>query len=524
MKPEQKKYIAGSNQRKTHIILIILLIGIVAAIYMNSLGGPFLFDDNVLVKNNPSIETLSNIPNFFKTDIWAYNIDVKPISNSYRPMQFVTYAIDFFLWGDDPKGFRFTNVLLHLFNVLLVFSLVKKIFNNKFIPFFISLLFGIHPANTACVSYISGRADVLVATFMLLSIISYIDYTKNKRVYFLLFSVLSYLFAVYSKEYAILAVPFILFLYNTIFDRKIIFKIRTYIFYILPLALYLPMRIHALAGLTSRTLELSKIGLLPRLLTSLKTLFIDIRILFLPYDLHFGRSTGVEYSIFGSPYSILTILGLLLVTYVLRLMYKEWKREKKAESGIMFFGISWFFLSMIPLLNIFPLQVFHADSWLYFSSIGVYIAFAAAMNYIWQLLNKKNALIKNVFCILICFMFLCYGYATVKRNEDYQSEIKFYLSSTKWRPNVKFYTVVGGLYGERKDYNNAVKYLQKAIETNKTYPSPEVIAAYYNLGVTYMRLSEYKKAEEAFEKVMMSSNEPLKKETAKCLLHIKQPR
>ncbi|NQU95956.1 MAG: glycosyltransferase family 39 protein [Candidatus Omnitrophica bacterium] len=524
MKPEQKKYIAGFNQRKTHIILVILLIGVVAIIYANSFGGPFLFDDNALVKNNTLIRTLSNIPKFFKTDIWAYNVDAKPISNSYRPIQVVTYAIDFFLYGNDPKGFHFTNILVHLFNVLLVFLLVKEIFNNRFMPFFVSLLFGIHPANTACVSYISGRADVLVTAFMLLSIISYIKYVKNERLYFLLFSVLSYSFAVYSKEYAILVVPCILFLYNIISDRKIIFKIKPYIFYILPLALYLPMRMHALTGLTSRTLELSTINLLPRLLTSLKTLFIDIRILFLPYDLHFGRSTKVEYSIFGSPYSILTILGLVLVTCALRRMYKKWKIEKNTESGIIFFGISWFFASMIPLLNVFPLQVFHADSWLYFSSIGVYIAFAAAINYIWQLLSKKSALFRNVLCILICFMFLYYGYTTVRRNEDYQSEIKFYLSSVKWRPSVKFYRVIGGLYGKKGDYNNAVKYLQKAIEVNKTYPSPEVTAAYYNLGITYMRLSEYKKAEETFEKVMMSNDESLKKETAKYLLYIKRHR
>ena len=511
-----------SDQHKNKTIFIVLLIVAVCVVYANSLGGPFLLDDDTLVKGNPLIQSISNIPKFFKVDIFAHNVNAKSISNSYRPLQTMTYAIDFSFWGNNPIGFHLTNILLHLSAVLLVFLFIKKISNNLSISFFTALLFAINPVNTACVSYISGRADILAAIFMLLSVINFISYARNERKVFLLISILSYLCAVYSKEYSILVLPLILFLYNVVFERYILSKARIIFFYAIPLFLYFPMRIQALSGLTSRSLELAGLGLFPRVLTSLKTLFIDVRILFLPYDLHFARTTKVEHSLFGSIYLVLTILGFALMVFFLKSLHKKWQNEKKLESGMIFFGILWFFISMIPLLNIVPLQVFHADNWLYFSSIGMYLAAVSISYYIWRLGSKKRALFRSVFSILVCFVFLCYGFMTVKRNEDYRGAIKFYLSNLKWRPSVKFYKTLAGKYGEKGDYNNALKYSKKAIETNEFYPSKDVIPAYYNLGISYMNLGRYNEAEEAFEKVMMSDSESLKENTKVYLKHIKK--
>ena len=80
---------------------------------------------------------------------------------------------------------------------------------------------------------------------------------------------------------------------------------------------------------------------------------------------------------------------------------------------------------------------------------------------------------------------------------------------------------MGALYGEKGDFDNALKYLKKALEINELYPSTEVASAHYNLGVTYLRLSKYKEAEEAFNKVMMSDDESLKKEAQANLTYIR---
>ena len=59
------------------IVLSLLLIFLVFGIYANSLKGPFLLDDDVLIRSNPLITRLSNIPVFFKTDIFAHSAEEK---------------------------------------------------------------------------------------------------------------------------------------------------------------------------------------------------------------------------------------------------------------------------------------------------------------------------------------------------------------------------------------------------------------------------------------------------------------
>ena len=503
--------------------MIILIACAAISVYANSLNSPFLFDDILLVKENPLIRSISNMPVFFETGIFSHNLDAKPISNSYRPLQTATYAIDFFLWGKGPMGFHLGNLLFHIINAMLVFLLIKRLTGNISLSFFVSLLFSIHPVNTQCVSYIAGRADLLVTLFALLSFKFYVDYSKAKRVSLLFLSAIFYLFALYSKEIAILVLPLILFLYNFTFNKTERFKIRPYLLHISMLAVYLPTRLHALNGLTPRSLELSKIDLFPRVLTSLKGLFIDLRILLLPYDLHFGRTTEVEHSLFGTAQSALTVLGLLIFIYILRSAYTGWDKKKDAGAGIIFFGFSWFFVSMLPLVNIIPLQVFHSDNWLYLSSIGIYLGAGHIIWHAWRALDKRRIIFKYLIPLLVSAALLLYGYATVKRNGDYGDEIRFYLSSLRWRPNVKFYRVVGGLYGEKGDYENAVKYFKLGIETDEIYPSPEeVIGLYYNLGITYMRLSRFREAEEALRKVLSSDNEVLRKEVSRLLSRMKK--
>jgi len=509
--------------KKINIFLILSLIILIFIVYANAVKTTFVFDDRKLVRDNPLIENLSNIPLFFKTDIWAHTGKSKPISNSYRPMQTVTYAADYFLWGNEASGFHFTNILIHILNTILIFYIIARITNNRIASYFTSLLFAIHPANTACVTYVAGRADLLSAMFVLLSFMFYIKYDEREKPYFLALSVLSYAGGVYSKEYTILVLPLLILLYSAVFKIRNIFPIKRFIFYSLPLLIYFPMRIKALSGITSLNLGLSKITLFPRFFTSLKTLFIDLRILLLPCDLHFARRTSVENSIFGSMQALLTSLGIFASILLFIYLYNTWRRKHLRNSGIIFFGGMWFVLSMVPFLNIYPLQVFHADNWLYLSSIGVYLIFGIAVNTVLQYLKSKSKVFNYAFIAVICMIFFTYGFLTFTRNKDYKDELTFYLSNVEYEPNVKFYRVIGGLYGEKKDYKNSIKYLKLAVETNMIYPAPkEMPSVYYNLGITYMHERDYGKAKEMFIKVLDSDNMPLKPEARKQILYIER--
>ena len=50
---------------------------------------------------------------------------------SYYPVRALTFAIDYQRWGLNPRGYKLTNGLIHLANVLLVFWLILRLFRRE---------------------------------------------------------------------------------------------------------------------------------------------------------------------------------------------------------------------------------------------------------------------------------------------------------------------------------------------------------------------------------------------------------
>ena len=70
-------------------------------------------------------------------------------------------------------GFHVTNVLLHMLNVVLLFQLAWRFEKGRLLAAFAaSTLLAVHPMMTEAVGYISGRSEVLCATFFMLAMMS----------------------------------------------------------------------------------------------------------------------------------------------------------------------------------------------------------------------------------------------------------------------------------------------------------------------------------------------------------------
>src|SRR6185503_18707129 len=127
-------------------------------VYVNALRNPFVYDDYHTVVENRSIEHLSDLRAIVLHDV------TRPIVN-------VSYAIDRALWGTAPIGFHVTNVLLHVLNVILLFTLVRRLANDRgggvLVAFAAAVVFAAHPMMTEAVGYISGRSELLCAAFFL---------------------------------------------------------------------------------------------------------------------------------------------------------------------------------------------------------------------------------------------------------------------------------------------------------------------------------------------------------------------
>ncbi|NQT13993.1 MAG: hypothetical protein HQ582_14660 [Planctomycetes bacterium] len=96
-------------------------------------------------------------------------------TKSYYPVRTLTFAVDYEMWGLNPGGFKLTNGLIHLVNVLLVFWLILRLLRRSSAPetpdetwwdvaaaAFGAGIFAVHPLVVEPVAWVSGREELLM--------------------------------------------------------------------------------------------------------------------------------------------------------------------------------------------------------------------------------------------------------------------------------------------------------------------------------------------------------------------------
>jgi tetratricopeptide (TPR) repeat protein len=130
----------------------------------------------------------------------------------YKPVVWLSYGLDRWIWGIRPEGFRLTNIVLHGLNTVLIYLLgiriARRFGANKaqsWMPaVLVAALFAVHPQRVESVVWISERKDVLYAFFYLAATLVYVDMPEEKRLFgrLLLIYVLGVL-AMFSKSAAV---------------------------------------------------------------------------------------------------------------------------------------------------------------------------------------------------------------------------------------------------------------------------------------------------------------------------------
>jgi len=131
-------------------------------------------------------------------------------ANYHRPVLWLTFWLDKYLWGIEESFMHLENVILHLFNTLLLFAIARKAallqgIRSTTIPFISALFFAIHPINTEPVNWIAGRSDVLAAFFVLLSLLLLLSWPDRWTGSFI--AAISLLIGCFAKESAIFFLP-----------------------------------------------------------------------------------------------------------------------------------------------------------------------------------------------------------------------------------------------------------------------------------------------------------------------------
>ena len=167
--------------RKTELILSAVAVSILSfAVFAKSLPYEFLnWDDEILVTLNPYIRGFSSyhIKGMFFNE---YGL--------FIPLVYISFAIDHWIYGLDPWGFRLTNIIFHTINSILFFYIFTLFIDLRkhskkhllFSALIITAAWCIHPLRIESVVWIAERKDVLSGFFLLLSFIFYFQYRASK--------------------------------------------------------------------------------------------------------------------------------------------------------------------------------------------------------------------------------------------------------------------------------------------------------------------------------------------------------
>jgi tetratricopeptide (TPR) repeat protein len=135
-------------------------------------------------------------------------------SANWHPLTWLSLQLDASLWrgsgGElDPRGFHFTNVLLHAVSAALLFLAFEALTGALWRSAVVALLFAIHPLRVESVAWISERKDVLSTLFGLAALWAYAAYVNKPSVarYLAVFAAL--LLSLLSKG-MLVTLPFLL--------------------------------------------------------------------------------------------------------------------------------------------------------------------------------------------------------------------------------------------------------------------------------------------------------------------------
>lgn len=142
----------------------IVLVTLGLLLYAPSLRfSSFHYDDVNVIVHNSSVHTLESPSRFFthaETGMaTAQRHEIGDVV--YRPLLAFSFALDYALWGMDARGYRATNLIIHLATVLAAFGLVLRLGFGPLTAWLTAAAMLIHPGHVQVVDYVSARSSGL---------------------------------------------------------------------------------------------------------------------------------------------------------------------------------------------------------------------------------------------------------------------------------------------------------------------------------------------------------------------------
>ncbi|MFH2094973.1 MAG: tetratricopeptide repeat protein [Bacteroidota bacterium] len=512
MKPAKKKDTSERHDIQRIFPWLIVLLIIASVAFSPALQNGFTnWDDDEQLYENPNIRSLSS--DNIKTIFSSY------YAGMYQPFTTLLFAVEYKLYGLNPKGYHGVSLFFHLLNSLLVFYLFRLLTRRKDVPLVIAVVFVLHPMNVEAVAWISARSTTMFTCFFLFAAIFYIKYIRNNyKIRLLLLSLLFFTLSLLSKSAAV-SLPLLLILIDFFHSRK--YSLRNFtrhsriVFEKIPFFLF--SGFFGILTLVARD-KASHISEFSGNYSVIDTFFMVchsivryiIKLLF-PFNLSafypYPQKTDGFLPV-GYYLSALVIAALVWIII----------RQKKYRKEIIF-GTFFFLITIFLMLKIMPVgnQII-SDRYVYIPGLGFF--FVLCMIISDKIPGNKKQFRLGIIGFLPVYLFV-FAYLTHQRTKvwkdslvlwndvlekfpdvqeawnnrgdvnykagDFKAALEDYNKAVKLDPTYeRFYSNRGSAKESLGDYQGALDDFNKAIELNPVFPTP-----YLNRGIVLSKTGDY---------------------------------
>lgn len=478
----------GFFEENRQTVVIVALAVLVVAVYLQAIGFEFInFDDNIYVYENPFVTGGLTKESIY----WAFT---HFHSANWHPLTWLSHQLDVTMFGLNAGSHHATNIILHLVNTVLAFTVFNKLTGSFWKSAIVAALFAIHPAHVESVAWIAERKDVLSTMFWLLTMFSYLKYTEMRAenkgsVVPYVVTILLFALGLMAKP-MLVTLPFVLLLMDfwslerlkTIRDIPKLAAEKIPFFILAAASSYITVLAQKTAGAV-QTLEILPFGLRVSNVVVAYTKYIIA--LFYPVNLSvwypYDKSIPTA-QILGASLLLLLISAICI-----------WQNGKRKY---LLMGWLWFLGTLVPVIGLVQVGVqSHADRYTYIPFFGLFIMIVWGAEELFQRWSKVSII--AALLIILSLSVICFQQVSLWKNNE-----------TLFKHSI---AVTSGNYLIMQNYCHELILQERLIEAeiqcwhsidaNRNYAE-----AHNSMGIIHIKKNRYEDAEKSFRSAI--ENDP----------------
>jgi hypothetical protein len=487
--------IRPGSTREIYLILFFLTI-VTLVLYRGVFTSDFAYydDDHYILSNDHIHQGLT-----WEGIKWAFTSI--GYSDNWHPLTWLSHMLDIQLFGLNPSGHHFTNLILHILATLLLFGLLFYSTGEIRLSAIVAALFAWHPLHVESVAWIAERKDVLSAVFWFSSLWSYVYYSRKPTIFRYAAVILLFALGLLSKP-MLVTLPFVMLLFDLWPLERMTIAKRNYVWLIaekLPLfALVTVSAVITIIAQQNALRSFTAYTLSTRIFNAIISYCVYIGQVFWPGKL------AVLYP-YTRPQLLSVIFCSIVLIFITATVVFLGRHKKHLITGWL-----WYLGTLVPVIGIIQVgSQAHADRYTYIPFIGVFIMLVWGLNAFMVKITGRKKIIARFALIAVFFAMFIKTHEQVGYWKDGITLLTHTIAITK-NNEIAHYNL-GNLMQQAGRMEEAIAQYNESLKIN-----PNKIHALGNLAGVYYQTKQYEKAKllikRAFELAKAAGDEQTAKD------------